>query len=1221
MKTIKILLGLSLLAFSVTGCVTIPIPGGHTHTYSDSWSSDDLHHWHAATCEHTSEVKDKAEHTFEVWIIDIPATESSEGYKHRICSICAYRQDQTIEKLEHVHVPDTPVSENMVEPTCTNPGSYDLVTYCKGCKEELSRETISISPTGHQHLATRVENEVSPTCTEDGSFDSVTYCLDDNVVVETKHEIVPSTGHNLIHHDGQAATCTEDGWLEYDTCSKCDYSTFQIIPATNHPNQEVREESRIEATCTEDGSYDLVTYCLDENIVLSSEHIVLKATGHDLIHHDGQAATCTEDGWLEYDTCSKCDYSTYQKIDATGHLYGEPTYVWSSDYSSCTATRVCLNDPSHNERETVESVYEVVNEATVSEDGLGRYTASFTNTTFEKQVADEIIDATGSLDKLSFRLLSTGKYAVSAINTSIEGEVYIPKKYNKQPVTTIYENAFKNCSSITDVYISDNVTTIENYAFSSCGKLKNIRMSSNVYIIGLCVFDFTNNINYNVYKESNYLGNEDNPYLVLVSRIKKNVFTCEIYDRCRGIMPLAFQNTAIAQITIPESVKFISNNAFQNALHLTEVINKSSLNIQAGESNYGLIAKFALQVIDDISKSKLILSSDGYVTYDDGNDVWFVEYLGNEKNVVIPSGVTIIKKYAFYTSTTIESVTFPDGVRIIEENMFYFCTNLMSISLPSSVKEIGRSFIEACDKLQFNEYVGGYYLGNEDNPYHVFVNPIDLEIETLVINENCGIVYGRCSGCSKLAKATLNQKVNYILDAFFYGCESLSSIVIPDCVTKIGEEAFRECSSLVSIDIPDNVASIGQGAFRYCTSLVSASLSDNMYKINFNLFSWCKNLASIDFGTGITIIDDSAFAGCSSFINLVIPDTVESIGQQAFEQCVNLRRLTLGNSLKTIQNYAFLDCRRLVSVNLPASLTKIEISAFSGCYQLVEVINNSSLNIEVGSNKYGHVAENAKQVITDPSETRLFMEDDFLLYDDEEDIWVITYYGNEAEITLPSIATKVNQYALYSNLEIISLTIPDNITFIGSNAFCACSLLSKVVIGNGVTELDELAFSTCPQLVDLTIGENVEIIGARAFHNCRKLTEISIPNSVITLGTGAFLNCESLVSITIPGNVKSIGSYAFSKCTSLESVTLEHGVGNIYYDAFYNCTSLTYVYLPTTISISSTYSYYIFNNCTSLKELYFEGTVDQWNALGKCSSWNAGSSITTVHCSNGDVTL
>ena len=67
----------------------------------------------------------------------------------------------------------------------------------------------------------------------------------------------------------------------------------------------------------------------------------IQATGHDLVHHDAQAATCTANGWETYDTCSNCDYTTYTEIPAVGHSYGDVTYTWSTDNQHCTAERKC----------------------------------------------------------------------------------------------------------------------------------------------------------------------------------------------------------------------------------------------------------------------------------------------------------------------------------------------------------------------------------------------------------------------------------------------------------------------------------------------------------------------------------------------------------------------------------------------------------------------------------------------------------------------------------------------------------------------------------------------------------------------------------------------------------------------------------------------------------------------------------------------------------------
>ncbi len=119
-------------------------------------------------------------------------------------------------------------------------------------------------------------------------------------------------GHDLVHHDAQAATCTEVGWNEYDTCSRCDYSTYAEIPAL----------------------------------------------GHDLVHHEAKAATCVEIGWGEYDTCSRCDYSTYAEIPALGHTPGEAvhenevaaTYEAEGSYDEVIYCTVCGEELSRTRK-------------------------------------------------------------------------------------------------------------------------------------------------------------------------------------------------------------------------------------------------------------------------------------------------------------------------------------------------------------------------------------------------------------------------------------------------------------------------------------------------------------------------------------------------------------------------------------------------------------------------------------------------------------------------------------------------------------------------------------------------------------------------------------------------------------------------------------------------------------------------------------------------------
>ena len=75
----------------------------HTHKFAESLTKDETHHWYAAICEHTTEVSEKAEHTFGDWTITKATTEEAEGTKERSCTVCGYTATEVIEKLAHTH--------------------------------------------------------------------------------------------------------------------------------------------------------------------------------------------------------------------------------------------------------------------------------------------------------------------------------------------------------------------------------------------------------------------------------------------------------------------------------------------------------------------------------------------------------------------------------------------------------------------------------------------------------------------------------------------------------------------------------------------------------------------------------------------------------------------------------------------------------------------------------------------------------------------------------------------------------------------------------------------------------------------------------------------------------------------------------------------------------------------------------------------------------------
>ena len=111
-----------------------------------------------------------------------------------------------------------------------------------------------------------------------------------------------------------------------------------------------------------------------------------------------KAAACEAKGEGKYvATFTNAAFEEQKKtveIPATDHDWAEPTYEWSSDNKTCTAKRVCKNDQSHIESETVNTVYSVVKAAACEAKGEGKYVATFTNAAFEEQEKTVEIPAT-----------------------------------------------------------------------------------------------------------------------------------------------------------------------------------------------------------------------------------------------------------------------------------------------------------------------------------------------------------------------------------------------------------------------------------------------------------------------------------------------------------------------------------------------------------------------------------------------------------------------------------------------------------------------------------------------------------------------------------------------------------------------------------------------------------------------------------------------------------
>ena len=780
-------------------------------------------------------------------------------------------------------------------------------------------------------------------------------------------------------------------------------------------------------------------------------------------------------------------------------------------------------------------------------------------------------------------------------------------------VTNIGYDAFRNCSSLTSITIPEDVTSIGDRAFYGCANLLEVYNLSSLnitagntdngyvgyYALGICSSANEPRMIWTTDDGFIFFENGDMCYLLGYSGPETKIV---LPQSCNGknyaIYKNAFNNcTNLTSVTIPNSVTSIGSEAFRECYKLVEVYNMSSLNIQKGSYSNGYVGSYALNVYTPTSgESKLWTTEDGFIFYEDGETCYLVGYIGDNTDISLPKNCHgknyVVYQYAFYNRTSLRSVNIPDSVTSIGNSAFCGCSNLTSVTIGNNVTNIASNAFYYCDKLQYNEYDYAWYLGNDSNPYMILVKAKSHHIMSCKIHANTKIINTYA----------------------FYGCGKLTSITIPDSVTSIGSSAFYGCSSLTSVTIGNSVTSIGDYAFYGCSSLNAVYITD--------IAAWCN--ISFEYSTANPLYyAHNLYLNGELVTELVIPDSVTSIDDHAFERCTSLTSVTISNSVTSICDDAFYNCNSLTIVTIGNGVTSIGSDAFKGCYKLVEVCNLSPLTITSGSSGYdivynGYVGCYALNIYTSIDEpSKVWTTDDgFIFYEDGDICYLLGYSGTETEITLPASCHGKNyaiyQYAFYNCRSLMSITIPDIITSIGSYAFDGCSNLqyneydNALYLGNDNNPYLALLKAKSTGIESCEINTKTKIISDCAFYRCGKLLSIIIPDSVTSIGYNAFYG-SSLTSVTIGNSITSIGDYAFSNCSRLVSITIGNSITSIGYRAFYNCSNVQYNEYDNALYLGNNSNPYIVlikakaNNIESC-EIYKDTKIIYDNAFYNCYS-------------------
>jgi len=246
-------------------------------------------------------------------------------------------------------------------------------------------------------------------------------------------------------------------------------------------------------------------------------------------------------------------------------------------------------------------------------------------------------------DNIVYSVLNKKSVEVIGKNSDYSGDVVIPVSViagNTFSVTSIGNEAFKECNNITALIISESVKSIGIGSFYGCNSLKSLTIGENVKSIGDYAFYGCKGLNRVIIPNS-------------VTRIGANSF-----DGCNGLETL----------TIGENVNSIGNYAFSGCQGLSHVIIPNSVT---------RIDNWAFSSCSNLASVTIpnSVTSIGQYAFDNG-----IRTLFFNTNAI---------GTCFSNNTTLERIEIGAAVTNISENAFSGCKNLKSIIIPANITEIG----------------------------------------------------------------------------------------------------------------------------------------------------------------------------------------------------------------------------------------------------------------------------------------------------------------------------------------------------------------------------------------------------------------------------------------------------------------------------------------------------------------------------------------------------
>ena len=327
----------------LAGTDTFPYGNAKGHTFADKWSYNELQHWKAATCEHTNEKIQVADHIWNPGVITTQPTATTKGVKTYTCSVCGATKTEEVEPSTHQHTfstawqgnatyhwhPATCEHTNVVSglgehqwnagvvnvwPTHTTTG---MKTYtCTVCNLTKT-ETLEQTHTFDQMNPSSAFLKSQATCTSPAVYYKSCSCGAKGTETFTYgnalgHTASGTWGKDANYHWTVCSRCGAKGDLvahSFDNSGKCTVCGYSKEEAHVHTSHLTKVPAKA-ATCTTDGNTGYYTcecgaWFTDvtcKTPINDHQSVVIPATGHVDSNGDGRCDVCRQrmDNTVEY---------------------------------------------------------------------------------------------------------------------------------------------------------------------------------------------------------------------------------------------------------------------------------------------------------------------------------------------------------------------------------------------------------------------------------------------------------------------------------------------------------------------------------------------------------------------------------------------------------------------------------------------------------------------------------------------------------------------------------------------------------------------------------------------------------------------------------------------------------------------------------------------------------------------------------------------------------